>query len=53
MKNHLLVLVISVMKLTQWCEARHKQKEAINQFQQNNSDTSRNSIGGVSELLSR
>ena len=52
MKNHLLVLVISVMKVTQWSEARHKQKEAINQFQQNNSDTSRNSIGGVSELLS-
>ena len=52
MKNHLLMLVISVMKITQWCEARHKLKEAINQFQQNNSDTSRNSIGGVSELLS-
>ena len=52
MKNHLLVLVISVMKVTQWSEARHKQKEAINQFQQNNSDTSRNSIGGVSEPLS-
>ena len=42
------MLVISVMKVSQWCEARHK----INQFQQNNSDTSRNSIGGVSELMS-
>ena len=52
MKNHLLLIVISVMKVTQWCEARHKLKEVINQLQQNNSDTSRNSIGGVSELLS-
>ena len=51
MKSVLFVLVISAMEITQWSEARHKLKNVINPFQQNNTDSSRNSLGGVSKTL--